>query len=138
MIFINMDIKDRFKIATVQLNSRLGDVKTNLTRAIDYIDQAVSLGAEIILFPELYLQGYCADQDLTKTSETIPGPTTDVLLGVSKKYNVYIVMGKYDLRKKMPLVVQHCDDVYSSSVGGGTTRISTMETRKRMEKRMKN
>ena len=88
-----MDIKNRFKIATVQLNSRLGDVKTNLTRAIDYIDQAVSLGAEIILFPELYLQGYCADQDLTKTSETIPGPTTDVLLGVSKKYNVYIVMG---------------------------------------------
>ena len=34
-----------------------------------------------------------------------------------KKYgyeDVYIVMGKYDLRKKMPLVVQHCDDVYSS------------------------
>ena len=34
-----------------------------------------------------------------------------------KKYgyeDVYIVMGKYDLRNKMPLVVQHCDDVYSS------------------------
>jgi len=32
-----------------------------------------------------------------------------------KKYGydeVYILMGKYDLRKKMPLVVQHCNEVY--------------------------
>ena len=33
-----------------------------------------------------------------------------------KKYgyeDVYIVMGKYDLRKKMPLIIEHCEEVYN-------------------------
>ncbi len=88
-----MQCKDSFRVATVQLNSLLGELEQNLERAVGYIRQAAEQGADIVLFPELYLQGYCAEQMLTKTAETIPGPTTDILLQESKNHNIYIIMG---------------------------------------------
>jgi len=88
-----MKHKDRFRVATVQLNSVIGEVERNLERAVGYIREAAKQGANIVLFPELFLQGYCAEQLLTETAETIPGPTTDTLLRESKNNNIYIIMG---------------------------------------------
>ena len=88
-----MQHKERFKVATVQINSFLGEVEKNLERAVGYIRQAAEQGADIVLFPELYLQGYCAEQLLTETSETIPGPTSDIILKESKNHNIYVVIG---------------------------------------------
>ena len=88
-----MQHKERFKVATVQINSFLGEVEKNLERAVGYIRQAAEQGANIVLFPELYLQGYCAEQLLTETSETIPGPTSDIILKESKNHNIYVVIG---------------------------------------------
>jgi NAD+ synthase len=49
---------DRFRIALAQLNPVMGDIPGNLARARGARAQAAKAGADLILFPELYIVGY--------------------------------------------------------------------------------
>ena len=46
------------KIALAQINTRVGDIKNNTVKIIDYIQQAHSKGADLVVFPELSICGY--------------------------------------------------------------------------------
>ncbi|CUT05176.1 nitrilase-related carbon-nitrogen hydrolase [Candidatus Chrysopegis kryptomonas] len=48
----------RHKIAIAQIDCVLGDLKRNIEKHINYIQQAIKEKAELILFPELSLTGY--------------------------------------------------------------------------------
>ncbi|MBS0273977.1 MAG: NAD+ synthase [Proteobacteria bacterium] len=48
----------RFRIALAQLNPTMGDIPGNLRRAKDARAEAAKVGADLILFPELYIVGY--------------------------------------------------------------------------------
>jgi len=48
----------RLTAALAQMYPKLGDVKTNLARHLDWIRQADEQGADLIVFPELSLTGY--------------------------------------------------------------------------------
>ncbi len=50
-------------IALAQLNTHLGDVPANLEKHLDQVRQAKAAGADLLIFPELSLTGYCL-QDL--------------------------------------------------------------------------
>jgi len=54
------------KLALAQTASHLGDVQTNLEKHLEFIKQARSQKADLILFPELSLTGYVL-QDLVPT-----------------------------------------------------------------------
>ena len=96
---------DRFKVGLVQLNSALGDSSANLERAIPYIAKAAGQGADLVMFPELYLQGYRADELNATTAEPIPGPSTERLLAEARKHDIYIVMGMARLEEEYPHLV---------------------------------
>ncbi len=96
---------DRFKVGLVQLNSALGDSSANLERAIPYIAKAAGRGAELVMFPELYLQGYRADELNATTAEPIPGPSTERLLAEARQHDIYIVMGMARLEEGYPHLV---------------------------------
>ncbi len=49
---------ENYKIGLAQIHSLLGDVEENLTKHLEYIDKARSLGVDILAFPELSLTGY--------------------------------------------------------------------------------
>jgi NAD+ synthase len=49
---------DRLRIALAQLNPTMGDIPGNLRRAKDARADAAKAGADLILFPELYIVGY--------------------------------------------------------------------------------
>jgi NAD+ synthase len=49
---------DRFRIALAQLNPVMGDIPGNLARAREARAEAAKAGADLILFPELYIVGY--------------------------------------------------------------------------------
>ena len=49
---------DRLAIALAQLNPTVGAVKANLAKARAACDEAAAQGADLILFPELFLSGY--------------------------------------------------------------------------------
>jgi len=92
-------------IALAQLNSALGDSQANLDRSVQYIERAAAAGADLILFPELYLQGYRADEKFALTAEPIPGPATIFLTEQAKKHNLHIIMGMARLEEHFPYLV---------------------------------
>ena len=96
---------DRFKVGLAQLNSELGDSGANLERALPYIAEAAGQGADLVMFPELYLQGYRADELNATTAEPIPGPSTERLLAEARKHDIYIVMGMARLEEDFPHLV---------------------------------
>src|ERR671917_1359973 len=53
-----MDRPDTLKIALAQLNPTVGDVSGNLDKARMARAQAVRLGADVVMFPEMFLAGY--------------------------------------------------------------------------------
>jgi NAD+ synthase (glutamine-hydrolysing) len=53
----------KLNLALAQINTRLGDVASNLEKHLDYVRQARSHKADLVVFPELSLTGYVL-QDL--------------------------------------------------------------------------
>ncbi|NJD60933.1 MAG: hypothetical protein C3F13_16600 [Anaerolineales bacterium] len=49
----------KLKIALAQINTHLGDVNANLDKHLELIKQAQESGAQLVVFPELSLTGYC-------------------------------------------------------------------------------
>jgi len=76
------------KVAAVQIEPRLDDKDRILKKVCDFLKFAAAGGASLVIFPELALTGLMRD-----TSESVPGPSTEVLATRAKKYGVYVVAG---------------------------------------------
>ncbi len=78
-----------------------GDKQANLRRIKGYIEAAAKSGAELIVFPEMCLQGYSDDKAAgdkaskmhNKEAETVPGASSLEIGEITKKYGVYAVWG---------------------------------------------
>ena len=93
-------MKDIMNIAVVNFESRWGDVQANLNRMLGYIECAAKRGADMIVFPEAALQGYEGDsahegneQMHRRLAETVPGPSSEAVAELTRKYNCYVVYG---------------------------------------------
>jgi len=83
-------------LALAQINTRLGDVDSNLEKHLKYIDEARASQADLLIFPELSLTGY-ALQDLVYTLARRPSKDDAIfgpLLKASK--NLDLVVGFVD------------------------------------------
>jgi predicted amidohydrolase len=87
--------QDVVKVSLAQSNAIPGDKRGNLDKAKQLILQAHKKGADLIVFPELYLTGYALEnmERFFDLAETIPGRSIEELLRYSKKYNIYIIWG---------------------------------------------
>ena len=83
------------KIAGVQMDVRIGDVAGNLERMADRFREAAGAGAELIVFPECAVTGYCfTDLDEARPfAEAVPGPATEFFSRVCAEANAYAVFG---------------------------------------------
>lgn len=81
------------RVALAQLNSQLGEVSANLERAHEVVGDARKAGADIVLFPELYLQGYRADERFAETAIEADGAVVSELVSLSADANVHIIVG---------------------------------------------
>ena len=99
-------MSDLLRIAMAQINSSVGDFEGNKRKIIDCIDQAKSIKADIIAFPELAITGY-PPQDLlfnTKFIET----NLEVLDGiVTESNNITAIIGFVDKDQN--------DNIYNSA-----------------------
>ena len=59
---------DRISILTAQLNPVVGDIKGNLAKARAALSQARIRGADLIVFPEMFLMGYPPEDLVLKPS----------------------------------------------------------------------
>jgi 5-aminopentanamidase len=83
------------KIAAVQINIRLMDVRANLQTILDRMEEAVRNNADLIVFPECALSGYCFDtrEEAILHAEPVPGASTEALGRAASKLGCSAVIG---------------------------------------------
>jgi predicted amidohydrolase len=93
------------RVGLAQLNSELGNTEVNLRRAEEYIGRAAAERCDLVMLPELYLQGYRADELFVDVAEPIPGPTTARLETLARQHDISIVMGMGRREESFPHLV---------------------------------
>jgi len=93
--FKKTDIVRQRMVRVATINYRPRNSKSsveNLQKFSSFIEKAAAQKADIVCLPE---ESTLAGTDLNyvSASEPVPGPTTEFLGGVAKKYNLYIVAG---------------------------------------------
>lgn len=83
---------DQLKVACVQFQPILGDVKKNLNTIAEYIQQGKDIKADVIVFPELCVQGY-NPKIVTNTAESQNDSSFHFLVEASKYSGIYLVVG---------------------------------------------
>lgn len=83
------------KIAAVQMDVRIGDVPHNLSSMLASLRETREAGAELTIFPECALTGYCFDNldEARPHAETIPGPATEAFTETLRDVGGYAVFG---------------------------------------------
>lgn len=85
----------KLKIAGVQMNPKLMDKSANLGLILRHLESAAARGAQLIVFPECSLSGYCFEslQEAIPYAESIPGPATTAVASACSKLNVHAIFG---------------------------------------------
>jgi 5-aminopentanamidase len=83
------------KIAVVQMDVRLLDKNRNLQAILQRLEDAAQKGAQLIIFPECALSGYCFDSlsEALPEAEPIPGASTEAIASVARKRGCTVVVG---------------------------------------------
>ncbi|MBW3541252.1 MAG: carbon-nitrogen hydrolase family protein [Planctomycetes bacterium] len=83
------------RIAGVQMDVAFGDPEKNLGRIERFLRQAAENGAELVIFPECAVTGYCFDslEEAWPLAQSVPGPATKRLGLVCVETGVYAVFG---------------------------------------------
>lgn len=92
----------KVKLALAQINTRLGDVPSNLQKHLEWIEKARAEEADLLIFPELSLTGYVL-QDLAVTVAHHPGPDDPVfvpLLEASRDIDLVVGFVDEDTRHR--------------------------------------
>jgi predicted amidohydrolase len=90
------------KLALAQINTELGNLQANLKKHLDLIDQAVSQGSDLLIFPELSMTGYLL-QDMVPQVAIRPNeqdPIFSVLLQASQKIDLVVGFVQEDERNR--------------------------------------
>ncbi len=77
-------MSDRFTVALAQISPRLADVETNLGTYQEQVREAVALGADLLVFPELSLTGYHLKDDVSEVATRLDGPVASELRELSR------------------------------------------------------
>jgi predicted amidohydrolase len=92
----------KLNLALAQINTKLGDVECNLAKHMDYIQQAKSQKADLLVFPELSLTGYVL-QDLVASvahKPTEDDPVFKHLLQASRDLDLVVGFVDEDSRHR--------------------------------------
>jgi predicted amidohydrolase len=83
------------KIAAVQMDITLGEVDRNLQAIEDRFREAVGNGAELVVFPECAVTGYCFSnlEEAQPFAQSIPGSTTKRLASLCADLDAFAVFG---------------------------------------------
>ena len=85
----------RWKIAAVQMDCAFADKTKNLDSIRTRLREAKQNGAQLVIFPECALTGYCFESkdEAGVQAESIPGPGTRLLAADCAELNIWAVVG---------------------------------------------
>lgn len=113
-------MKECVKVSIVQFSTNWCEPEANIGRMLSFIEDESRDGSELIVFPELCLQGYvtpitlaqnvdfvgktyseCAVEYI-RSSEKVPGPATDAISRLTRKFHTHVVFGMSQLHPIIP------------------------------------
>ncbi|MGB9929430.1 MAG: carbon-nitrogen hydrolase family protein [Methanosarcina sp.] len=86
------------KAACIQMNISLCSKQENLKHALSLAEEAVSKGAELLAFPEVFSTGFCYDH-INEVAETPSGLTLEALSDFSKEHDCIFVGSMIEKRE---------------------------------------
>lgn len=81
------------RIAVVQMNSRVGDLESNLARMERFLEDAATRDVEIVCFPELSISGYNPGDSRVPEPQPLPGPYSERLAQMGRQFNLVFLTG---------------------------------------------
>lgn len=109
--------EDILNAAVVNFRQIWGNKESNLARIRGYIRSAAKSGADLIVFPEMALNGYDDEGETERSrkmqireAETVPGPSSLAVAEMTEKYGVYAVFGMAEREE------QGSETVYNAAV----------------------
>ncbi|MEM1540184.1 MAG: carbon-nitrogen hydrolase family protein [Candidatus Bathyarchaeia archaeon] len=93
-------MKQKFKAALAQISCQRGNKEANIKKIKEYTAMARRRDADLVIFPELSLTGYTVRDELYELAEPVPGPSTEAIEEIAKKYETFIVFGMPELSEK--------------------------------------
>ncbi len=83
------------KIACVQMDVAIGDVETNRRKIVERLRTAADGGAELVIFPECAVTGYCFDslEEAAPFAEPIDGPSSEAIAQACRETGTHAVVG---------------------------------------------
>ena len=96
-------------VAGVQMDVKIGDCQANIERMADWLQDERTQSAQLVVFPECAVTGYCFESKAEgmAVAESIPGPCTDRILSLAKQHGKYLAFGTLE---------KAGDDLYNSCV----------------------
>jgi predicted amidohydrolase len=95
----------RIKAAAIQMVAKLGDVPANLAQAERLIRQAIKLGADWIILPEMFTSAAAFHNDVLKAIQPMDGAPLQMMKKLSREGNV-VIGGSFLAKEK--------DDIYNA------------------------
>ena len=82
-------------VAGIQMDIQIADSTANLESMRQYTQQAVELGAKLVVFPECTTTGYCFDsqESAFDASESIDGESVRAVVELCKENDIFVVFG---------------------------------------------
>ena len=97
------EISRPLRVALAQMNATVGDIDGNARRIREYLDRAVDEGAQLVLFPELAVNGYPPEDLLLKTHFLAAGRRA--LEGIAQHVRDTVALVGF---------AEHAEDVFNS------------------------
>ena len=83
------------KVPGVQTDIQLKNVSANLQLMSDAVAEPARHGAQLVVFPECALTGYCFDSlaEALPFAESVDGPSIQAMIDVCRQSNTHAVFG---------------------------------------------
>jgi predicted amidohydrolase len=85
------------KVAAAQFEPRPGDVRWNISQAIDLAATAGARGVDLVVLPELVTTGYYMFDRFRQLAEPVDGPTVTILTELARRWDLHVVVGVAEL-----------------------------------------
>jgi predicted amidohydrolase len=83
------------RVAAAQIYPEFANKKANLDKILDFTKRAAKERAQLVVFPECALTGYCfaVREPGYANSEPIPGPSTERVIQLARRDDLYVSFG---------------------------------------------
>lgn len=87
------------QVAAVQFDVQIGDLTGNLSRMVGFLQQTRAAGAELTIFPECAVTGYCFSnlEEAQQYAQPVPGPATSTIVEALQSLGGYAIFGMIEL-----------------------------------------